>query len=150
MHAHTVAAKIADLVRRDRLSIRMRFRTPTIKRIVDAPNAVGALKHIRKIISSMCAAAPIASRLARTLRLTGAGDHRQTPVQSNERKPLIMYHNGKRECPRCEGAADRVQRRLIDRIISLILPRRRYRCESRGCGWEGNLPPRSRSLRSRT
>jgi hypothetical protein len=42
-------------------------------------------------------------------------------------------------CPRCRGALIRVRRRPIDRLVSLILPRRRYRCVAIGCGWEGNL-----------
>jgi hypothetical protein len=43
-------------------------------------------------------------------------------------------------CPRCQGAVVRVPRRVIDRVVSLISPRHRYRCQSIGCGWEGNLP----------
>jgi len=44
-----------------------------------------------------------------------------------------------RECPRCHGPAHRVPRRLTDRLISLILPRHRFRCESWECRWEGTL-----------
>jgi hypothetical protein len=33
-----------------------------------------------------------------------------------------------------------VKRRFIDRLVSLIQPRHRYRCLSMGCDWEGNLP----------
>jgi hypothetical protein len=32
-----------------------------------------------------------------------------------------------------------VRRRFIDRLLSLILPVHRYRCNSLGCHWEGNL-----------
>jgi hypothetical protein len=34
-----------------------------------------------------------------------------------------------------------VRRRLIDRLVSLLTPVRRYRCHAKGwgCGWEGNL-----------
>ena len=39
----------------------------------------------------------------------------------------------------------RVQRRFIDRLISLVRPRYRYRCRSMGCGWEGSLPTGCRS-----
>ena len=56
-----------------------------------------------------------------------------------------MYLSHDRECPRCGGPAYRVQRRKIDRLISLIFPRRRFRCGSMGCGWEGNLPDKSSS-----
>ena len=43
-------------------------------------------------------------------------------------------------CPQCKSRAFRISRRFIDRVISLILPVRRYQCESRECRWEGNLP----------
>jgi len=42
-------------------------------------------------------------------------------------------------CPRCKGSVVRVRRRLIDRLISLVSPRRRYRCLTMGCGWQGTL-----------
>jgi hypothetical protein len=32
---------------------------------------------------------------------------------------------------------DRVQRRVIDRVIGLAIPLKRYHCGS--CGWTGNL-----------
>lgn len=44
-----------------------------------------------------------------------------------------------RVCPDCNGFVYRVQRRFIDRLISLIFPVQRYRCSSLGCHWEGNL-----------
>lgn len=46
---------------------------------------------------------------------------------------------GKRICPSCNGILFRTWRRPIDRISSLILPVRRYRCRSFSCQWEGNL-----------
>jgi hypothetical protein len=55
-----------------------------------------------------------------------------------------VYRTREVECPCCHGRAYRVRRRLVDRIVSLIVPCRRYRCIAMGCGWEGNLPPRSR------
>jgi len=45
-----------------------------------------------------------------------------------------------RECPHCRGLAYRIRRRALDRFLSLIAPRHRFRCGSMGCGWEGNLP----------
>jgi len=45
-----------------------------------------------------------------------------------------------RHCPRCQGAVVRIRRRAIDRLVSLFSARHRYRCQSIGCGWEGNLP----------
>lgn len=44
-------------------------------------------------------------------------------------------------CPRCNGYVIRVPRRLIDRVVSLLLPRQRYSCQTTGCHWEGNLRP---------
>jgi hypothetical protein len=43
-------------------------------------------------------------------------------------------------CPQCKSRAFRISRRFIDRVISVILPVRRYQCESTKCRWEGNLP----------
>lgn len=45
-------------------------------------------------------------------------------------------------CPRCGGYVIRVPRRLVDRMVSLLLPRQRYSCQSAVCHWEGNLRPR--------
>jgi len=42
-------------------------------------------------------------------------------------------------CPQCGRPADRIRRRLIDRIVSLFTPIRRYRCWHFSCEWEGNL-----------
>jgi len=40
-------------------------------------------------------------------------------------------------CPRCGGGLQRVHRRFFDRVISIFVPVRRYRCPNRGCGWMG-------------
>jgi hypothetical protein len=42
-------------------------------------------------------------------------------------------------CPRCGGVLVRVRRKPFDRLLSLLSPRRRYRCRVMGCGWEGAL-----------
>ncbi len=42
-------------------------------------------------------------------------------------------------CPRCNGRAERIRRRLFDRIVSLFTPVRRYRCWSHDFKWEANL-----------
>jgi uncharacterized protein with PIN domain len=62
-----------------------------------------------------------------------------------DRPPIGLNHPspgyGKSEqglrCPRCQGPLIRVRRQPVDRLISLISPRRRYRCAAIGCGWEG-------------
>lgn len=50
-----------------------------------------------------------------------------------------MYSAKARECPQCGTAAYRIRRRPIDRALSVLSPRWRYRCTLLGCGWEGNL-----------
>jgi hypothetical protein len=51
------------------------------------------------------------------------------------------------ECPWCGGSSlERVPRRLVDRLISLAWPQRRYRCQCLGCEWQGNLS--AKGLRS--
>jgi hypothetical protein len=40
-------------------------------------------------------------------------------------------------CPRCGGGLHRVHRRWHDRVVSLFVPVRRYRCGDRTCGWSG-------------
>jgi predicted RNA-binding Zn-ribbon protein involved in translation (DUF1610 family) len=38
-------------------------------------------------------------------------------------------------CPECGEALHRTHRRPIERVISLVIPLRRYRCHH--CGWSG-------------
>jgi hypothetical protein len=40
-------------------------------------------------------------------------------------------------CPRCGEGLQRVHRRFPDRVISIFVPVRRYRCSNRNCGWMG-------------
>jgi len=40
-------------------------------------------------------------------------------------------------CPRCGGNIHRVHRHTADRLISIIVPVRRYHCTNRECGWSG-------------
>ncbi|MDF1529304.1 MAG: hypothetical protein P1R74_09260 [Sedimenticola sp.] len=44
-------------------------------------------------------------------------------------------------CPKCNGPVKRLRRRFIDRLVSLIIPVRRYHCRAIGwdCDWKGNL-----------
>ncbi|WP_349280980.1 hypothetical protein ABLV49_07425 [Polaromonas hydrogenivorans] len=54
---------------------------------------------------------------------------------------LIKTANGKIVCPRCGELAPRVKRRLIDRVISLFKPVKRYRCEF--CDWKQSVTSHS-------
>jgi hypothetical protein len=40
-------------------------------------------------------------------------------------------------CPRCGGSLHRVHRLSRDRLVSLVVPVRRYRCSRRECRWSG-------------
>jgi len=42
-------------------------------------------------------------------------------------------------CPVCNASTHRIPRRFIDRLLSIFMPVRRYRCQSMKCTWEGNL-----------
>ena len=42
-------------------------------------------------------------------------------------------------CLRCDEPATRVKRRLIDRLVSLFKPVKRYRCDY--CDWEATIEP---------
>lgn len=46
---------------------------------------------------------------------------------------------GRPMCPRCLSGVNRVPRRALDRLISLVVPVRRYRCRALACAWEGAL-----------
>ena len=43
-------------------------------------------------------------------------------------------------CPSCGAPLYRVHRHFLDRLRSLIRPRRRYCCRGHSCRWEGTLP----------
>jgi hypothetical protein len=42
-------------------------------------------------------------------------------------------------CPTCGRTLKRVPRNPLDRLISLGVRLRRYRCRAMGCGWHGTL-----------
>jgi hypothetical protein len=42
-------------------------------------------------------------------------------------------------CPECGGPLVQVRRRVADRLLSLLIPVRRFRCSILSCGYEGNL-----------
>lgn len=43
------------------------------------------------------------------------------------------------KCPSCGGYATRIRRRFIDRVISMLKPVYRYRCQNYHCQWAGNI-----------
>lgn len=49
-------------------------------------------------------------------------------------------------CPRCSGPSTRVHRRLIDLIVSMFVTVSRFRCNSKDCGWKGNVRARRHPL----
>lgn len=51
-------------------------------------------------------------------------------------------------CPECRGATLRIWRRPVDRLSALLMPARRYRCQSLQCQWEGNIRQRPRAMPS--
>jgi hypothetical protein len=42
-------------------------------------------------------------------------------------------------CPRCGNDLVRIERQLLDRLISLVVPLQRCRCRRHDCQWEGRL-----------
>lgn len=40
-------------------------------------------------------------------------------------------------CPQCASYARRIRRRFLDRMISLVIPVSRYKCQC--CHWQGNV-----------
>ena len=53
---------------------------------------------------------------------------------------------GQPACPRCGGPLERIRRRWVDRLLSLLIPVRRYHCYSMGCNWTGRLRVRDHPL----
>jgi len=52
-------------------------------------------------------------------------------------------------CPLCgQHGLIRIRRRLIDRILSLFVRQRRFRCTQPGCQWQGNLREKSARRKS--
>ena len=44
------------------------------------------------------------------------------------------------QCPHCGGRLMRTARRLRDRVWSLLVPLKRFRCDRFSCQWIGNIP----------
>jgi predicted RNA-binding Zn-ribbon protein involved in translation (DUF1610 family) len=64
----------------------------------------------------------------------------QADCPSLDRPDAVMVR-----CPRCGSDMWRIQRRIVDRVASWVIPVRRYHCPSLGCGWEGNLRAKARA-----
>lgn len=54
-------------------------------------------------------------------------------------EPDAAANGARMPCPRCRLEMERVERHFLDRVISLAVPVRRYRCVAPRCGWEGTL-----------
>lgn len=57
-----------------------------------------------------------------------------------EGRPVALRREAVRPmCPRCLCRVNRMPRGAVDRLISLVVPVRRYRCRALACAWEGAL-----------
>ncbi len=43
------------------------------------------------------------------------------------------------QCPNCAGYTQRIHRRYVDRLMSVVVPVKRYKCHDYHCGWKGNV-----------
>jgi len=50
-----------------------------------------------------------------------------------------MVDHLQRECPVCGGPVRRVHRRMVDRLLSMVVPVHRFQCKAVDCAWRGNL-----------
>jgi uncharacterized protein with PIN domain len=72
----------------------------------------------------------------------GADAARNAFYAADSVSPDVAGHSSSEHvCPQCNAPLDRVQRRIVDRLVSRISPVRHYRCRMKGwsCDWEGNL-----------
>jgi hypothetical protein len=56
--------------------------------------------------------------------------------------------NSQRTCPSCGAPLLRVRRHALGRLISLVRPVARYRCQRLDCEWRGNLANQNSSMLS--
>jgi len=59
--------------------------------------------------------------------------------QSHAPGPVVTTRPSSPVCPECHSSLDRIRRRFVDRLLSLVYPVHRYHCRSFVCNWEGNL-----------
>jgi len=79
--------------------------------------------------------------------MSGDSEVMNAPASRDIGRPeYASYSSPACTCPRCNGAATRVPRRLADLLASMFVTVSRYRCRSRECGWEGNLRVKRRTL----
>jgi len=54
--------------------------------------------------------------------------------------PYVITKSSGPVCPACGSSGlNRIPRRFIDRLISLVYPVHRYHCQAFVCNWEGNI-----------
>lgn len=65
-------------------------------------------------------------------------------VDGRTGEPSDLPGTDSHACPECGGTSlVRIRRRFIDRVASVFLGLRRFRCTHAGCHWEGNLRNKS-------
>ena len=53
--------------------------------------------------------------------------------------PYVITKSSSPVCPACGSSLNRVPRRFIDRLISIVYPVHSYHCRAFVCNWEGNI-----------
>ena len=53
------------------------------------------------------------------------------------RRWLEPLRQASEKCPRCGADLRRIRRTRTDRMLSLVVPVRRFRCRNEACHWEG-------------
>jgi len=66
------------------------------------------------------------------------GSGARTPAHSEDDSRMVVHPY----CPRCGARVYRVRRLLRDRIVSIVYPVFRFRCDGIDCDWEGRIPQR--------
>ena len=62
------------------------------------------------------------------------------PIERNTISKPDVGRSRENPCPKCGGRLVRRHRRLADRLISAVVPLRRYRCTSAQCRYEFTVP----------
>ncbi len=61
------------------------------------------------------------------------GSHRPPTTESDQQGSPTKH--SRRTCPQCGSPTYRVHRTIADRLLSLVMPLYRYRCNN--CSWSG-------------